>query len=100
MGDSIQTQCRFLGADDWYLVLTYSSIKTPVVFIPCTTPLPPSKLRQKAYQEAVPPPLPNDDPSGWHSLPQVRVKGTIPTDDSKMPIEVIYSVRRLLLAKL
>ena len=62
-----------------------------MVYIPRTTPLPPSELRQQAYKEAIPPPLPYDDPSGWLSLPQVRVKGMMVTD--VMPVEVVYNVR-------
>lgn len=74
----------------WDPILIASSLETPVVFIPRTTPLPPSELRQQAYKENIPLPLPHDDPSGWLSLPQVRVKGVIPTD--QIPMEVVYTV--------
>jgi hypothetical protein len=53
------------------------SLQTTFVYIPAIRPDPPSALRTLAYQENSPLLGPQQDPSGWYSLPSAKVCGTL-----------------------
>lgn len=54
-----------------------SKLHVGVVYIPGITPAPFSSLRQVAYENNMIVPRPDVDPSGWHTLPPVTVKGQL-----------------------
>ncbi|KAG6331277.1 hypothetical protein ID866_7810 [Astraeus odoratus] len=46
-------------------------------YVPVTRPQPPSLMLQKAFKENFPIVGPRGDPTGWHVLPTVTIKGTL-----------------------
>lgn len=53
------------------------TLVTSFAYVPMVRSQPPSPMLQKAIKENRPLPGPEDDPTGWHVLPAVNVRGTL-----------------------
>lgn len=78
------------GTDLW----TSGRFGTNVLYIPHIKPLPPSPLRQLAYDQRLPLVALDEDPQGWQSLPPHTFTGTL---FGKQDVEVTYTVSAILM---
>ncbi|KAJ6455452.1 hypothetical protein C8R45DRAFT_1036382, partial [Mycena sanguinolenta] len=68
-------------------------LKTMFIYVPALRPDPPSPLRQLAYRENTPILGPEIDPRGWHTCPDVVVRGVV-FNNRTVEVQCVFSLSK------